>query len=415
MEPLDFGSEAMVLLTERFRVRTILDIGAGVGAHARFFRDRGHDVTTISWSDPPEFTSDMLGDYTRTEFEEPYDAIWASHVLEHQRDPGAFLRKLFRDLKAGGVAAITVPPAKQQIVGGHLTIWNAGLLLYNMIMAGFDCRDASVKTYGYNVSVIVRKRLARLPSDLVMNRGDIERLSRFFPFEARQAFNGQIPEMKWDSRPVDVRPPAGSAYDHDTLSIHKLRDMASPFERDLDLLLWAMECREIEGHVLEFGVFRGKSITALAESDPLQQIHGFDSFEGLPEDWVRSPSSTYPRGHFRVETLPVLPTNARLVKGRFDETLPSWRTRTPGPISLIHLDGDLYSSALEPLCILNDRILRGTMIVFDELCDWSDSGIYPEWPQHEWRALLTWMHRFGRKVRPLGRGPRFNGAFVVEA
>ena len=336
-------------------------------------------------------------------------------MLEHQANPGLFLRKIYRDLKAGGVVAVTVPPAKSTIVGGHLTLWNAGLLLYNLIMAGFDCRNAAVKSYGYNISVIVRKRRACHPRDMVMDCGDIERLAHFFPCPAKQDFEGHIIELNWNLEAFDPRPVAGPVFDHLTLSIDKLRNQPTPFETDLDLLLWAMECRENDGHVLEFGVFQGRSINALAKFDPQVAIFGFDIFAGLPEAWVRSDVSTYQRGHFAVPALPTVPPNVTLVTGFFDQTLAPWRNRTLGPIALLHLDGDLYSSAIEPLCALNDRIVPGTMIVFDELCDWGDSGTYPRWQEHEWRALLVWMERYGRCIRPLGRGPSFNAAFVVAA
>lgn len=126
----------------------------------------------------------------------PFDAIWCCHVLEHQRNVGAFLEKCFADLKDGGWLAVTVPPRKDEIVGGHLTLWNAGLLLYNLILAGFDCSGASVKTYGYNVSVIVRKRRANLPA-LKMDCGDIESLAEFFPMPVEQGFSGLIGGINW--------------------------------------------------------------------------------------------------------------------------------------------------------------------------------------------------------------------------
>ena len=80
--------------------------------------------------------------------------------------------------------------------GGHLSLWNAGLLLYNLILAGFDCRSAAVKTYDYNVSVIVRKKAAPLP-ELTYDFGDIEKLSQFFPFEAKHGFDGNIESINW--------------------------------------------------------------------------------------------------------------------------------------------------------------------------------------------------------------------------
>lgn len=170
---------------------TVLDIGSGEGVHAQIMRDAGKEVTTIAWTGE----ADIVGDYMDNHFE-PFDAIWASHVLEHQRNTGAFLDKCFDELKDRGILAITVPPLKQDIVGGHVNLYNAGLLLYQMILAGFDCSQAMVKTYGYNISVIVRKKKAELPA-LWYDRGDIELLNQFFPMQVKQGFNGHIASVNW--------------------------------------------------------------------------------------------------------------------------------------------------------------------------------------------------------------------------
>lgn len=107
-----------------------------------------------------------------------------------------FLKKCFDLLEDDGILAITIPPLKHAIVGGHLTLWNAGLLIYNLILAGFDCSKASVKTYGYNISVIVRKKQA-VHGQLVMDNGDIETIAHLFPFNAKQGFHGEIKEINW--------------------------------------------------------------------------------------------------------------------------------------------------------------------------------------------------------------------------
>ena len=163
---------------------SVLDIGSGGGLHSAHFRDLSKQVTTVNLEPP----ADYVGDYLETDLPQ-HDLIWASHVLEHQPNPNLFLKKCFED--CGRYFAVTVPPLKHEIVGGHLTLWNAGLLIYNMVIAGWDCRHANVLTYGYNISVIVEKKKAVLPA-LRMDSGDIERLSGFFPFPVSQGFNGNI-------------------------------------------------------------------------------------------------------------------------------------------------------------------------------------------------------------------------------
>jgi hypothetical protein len=169
----------------------VLDIGSGLGLQANIMRNSGLNVVTLDKVLPADIQSGwptLLGRY--------YDAIWCSHTLEHSFNPGEFLEGIYTHLEVGGWLAITVPPAKPNIVGGHVTMWNAGLLLYNLILAGFDCSDAQVLTYEYNVSVILQKKIAILP-ELKYDNGDIEILAQFFPFDAKQSFNGDIQQYNW--------------------------------------------------------------------------------------------------------------------------------------------------------------------------------------------------------------------------
>lgn len=188
-----FAIEALGRLLEYKDVHSVLDIGCGEQIHADIMREAGMDVTALSLTPP----ADLYGDYLDIDFDEKFDAIWASHVLEHSPNPGHFLAKCFEDLRDGGVLAVTVPPAKHEIVGGHVTLWNEGLLLVNLVLAGFDCSLARVGVYGYNISVIVRKRAAELPP-LVMDCGDIERLAQFFPLAVEHGFDGRIGNVNWD-------------------------------------------------------------------------------------------------------------------------------------------------------------------------------------------------------------------------
>lgn len=187
------GEEALARMLSYPDIVTVLDVGSGDGHHAAVLRASEKQVTTISLEAP----ADVIADYLTYTPKAQFDAIWACHVLEHQLNVNAFLKKCFSDLKDNGILAITVPPAKMEIVGGHVTLWNAGLLLYNLILAGFDCSRARVSSdYGYNISVIVRKKLAKLPV-LRGDYGDIELLAKFFPFKAEHGFNGRLSPINW--------------------------------------------------------------------------------------------------------------------------------------------------------------------------------------------------------------------------
>jgi SAM-dependent methyltransferase len=190
-----FGDEAARKLVKDYSFNTLLDIGSGPKSAAySLFTENAKTVTRQDIN--PDYQPDLLGDFNNLAIVDQYDCIWCSHVLEHQLNVNHFLTKIFHTLKDGGVLAITVPPLKEEIVGGHVTLWNAGLLLYNLILAGFDCRDAAVKTYGYNISVIVQKKTAILP-DLLFDAGDIRTLNEFFPLGVFEGFDGNIQELNW--------------------------------------------------------------------------------------------------------------------------------------------------------------------------------------------------------------------------
>jgi methyltransferase family protein len=128
--------------------------------------------------------------------------------------------------------------------------------------------------------------------------------------------------------------------------------------------------------VCEFGVWQGRTITALARLFPERTIYGFDAFQGLPEPW----RDGYPRGIFHLPRLPRVPPNVRLVRGWFHETLPTFLHNTPGQVAFLHIDCDLYSSAKTVLDALRGRLAQGSVILFDEFFN------YPGWRAGEYRA-----------------------------
>ena len=201
------SGQAMQKLLNEFEFNNVLDLGCGAGWHTRHFAKRGKKVTALDYrqherldiSELEKFNVEFVfQDVMEYSSEGLVDALWCSHVLEHQLNPNLFLIKLHSLLKEEGVLAITVPPLKHEIVGGHVTLWNAGLLLYHLVLAGFDCASASILRYGYNISVIVKKRSIALPKEIGFCNGDIEKLAQYLPTgKLTQGFNGDIAEHNW--------------------------------------------------------------------------------------------------------------------------------------------------------------------------------------------------------------------------
>jgi hypothetical protein len=146
----------------------------------------------------------------------------------------------------------------------------------------------------------------------------------------------------------------------------------------------------VEGLMLEFGVFRGDSLRRIARA-VAQEVHGFDSFEGLPEDW----SHYQKRGRFSLDgKVPAFEeTNVRIHPGWFDRVLPAFLAAHPQPVRFLHLDCDLYSSTRTVLELLAPRIVPGTVIVLDEYLN------YPGWEAHEFKAFQEFVQAGGRRYR----------------
>ena len=183
-----------------------------------------------------------------------------------------------------------------------------------------------------------------------------------------------------------------------------------------DLLRKSLQMADPNGWFMEFGVHTGRSLNMMASWHPDTTFYGFDSFEGLPSEWKRSDTSTYKVGHFSHE-IPKMKENVELVKGFFDTSLSKWIDENAYPfdyVSFVHIDSDLYESAKTVLSELDDYFRSGTIIVFDELVDWQDSGIYPYWKDGEWKALCEWVNEYDREFDVIGRGLHYEASIRVK-
>lgn len=142
----------------------------------------------------------------------------------------------------------------------------------------------------------------------------------------------------------------------------------------------------------EFGVYSGQSLAMIAKHMP---VIGFDSFDGLPEDWrpgfKKGKFAVKGRDHQLPHTL-----NAMLIRGLFEDTAHSF----PFPeLDLVHIDCDLYSSTVTALESVVRYINPGTVIVFDEFHG------YPGHEDHETKAWVEFVSRYGVSYVTLAEGP----------
>jgi len=155
--------------------------------------------------------------------------------------------------------------------------------------------------------------------------------------------------------------------------------------------LMAAQLQDRKVLYLEFGVWEGESIRywagLLKNSDSM--LHGFDSFEGLPDDF----NLTHPRLAFSTHgQVPAIEDNrVKFFKGWFEETLPGYSV-PDHDIMVVNLDADLYSSTKTVLRFLKDYVKPGTYLYFDELND----------RHHELKAFDEFLKETGMKFRVVG-------------
>jgi O-methyltransferase len=158
---------------------------------------------------------------------------------------------------------------------------------------------------------------------------------------------------------------------------------------------------------VEFGVHTGGSITRWSQRNkhPESRFYGFDSFEGLPEDWT----PTVKKDYFDLGgKIPVIDdARVTLIKGWFQNTLPEFLKdfRADKPL-VIHNDSDLYSSTLFALTSMDQFIKPGSLIIFDDF----NSAL------HEFRAWNDYCRAFMRDGSPVALTAQYAEqiAFVME-
>ena len=129
---------------------------------------------------------------------------------------------------------------------------------------------------------------------------------------------------------------------------------------------------------LEFGVYVGTTINFF--SNYVNEIYGFDSFEGLREDWIGN--KNHPKGQFNLsEKLPKLNKNVIPVVGWVQDTLCPFLDKHKPEINFVHLDMDTYESTKFVLTKIKPYLTKNCTIAFDELYN------YPGWEMGEYRAL----------------------------
>ena len=134
----------------------------------------------------------------------------------------------------------------------------------------------------------------------------------------------------------------------------------------IDCLKLVSKFKDVNGSVIECGVWRGGMIAGIAEVlGNNRNYYLFDSFEGLPETWNYFMSK---------EILDV------------GGALPEIRDE---PIAILRLDGDWYDSTMVCLEHLFPKVIPGGLIILDDYYAWDGCS----------KALHDYLSKYKRAER----------------
>jgi O-methyltransferase len=157
---------------------------------------------------------------------------------------------------------------------------------------------------------------------------------------------------------------------------------------------------------LEFGVASGSSFFWWMKKNnhPDSVFRGFDTFEGLPENW-----GGFKKGAMAFEQAESNDGRSEFIRGIFQESLhpfiESNKDLLQQKLKVIHLDADLFSSTLFVLSQLYPYLRKGDIIFFDEF----------NVANHEFLAFKIFTESFYVKLRPVGAVNNFyQTAFIVD-
>jgi len=143
---------------------------------------------------------------------------------------------------------------------------------------------------------------------------------------------------------------------------------------------------------IEFGVFGGQSFFWWMEHNQhsLSTFHGFDTFEGLPEDWGLG----FKKGDMSSGVPALNDPRGKFYKGLFQDTVPAFVKQFPASANkkIIHLDADLFSSTLYALTSMAPIIKPGDILLFDEF----------NVPNHEFFAFKVFSESYYIKTKLIG-------------
>lgn len=147
------------------------------------------------------------------------------------------------------------------------------------------------------------------------------------------------------------------------------------FEELLNISRFCGVTLRLKGEIAEFGVYKGGSARILASEKGSREVHLFDSFDGMHKT---SEFDLHRKGDFRDTSLEKVKKYLQLYdkvffhKGWFPQTTKGVEKKR---FSFVHLDVDLYQSAMDALAFFYPRLVKGGIVLSHDYNSISCPGV----------------------------------------
>lgn len=211
------GIECALRLIADYKINSLIDVGAGGTDHKFLFTMYGGgEVYTNDIKGKGQYN--YPGDFMHIDFDRKFHIVYASNIIEHMKNTGMFIEKLFNICDDDGYVAIVVPrPHLNRLLSGHINIYTPVTLLYNIVTSGYDCSDARVCNGVYEKSIIVKKQPIR-DKNFTYRTGVVDgvnTISKYFPWKVSHKCNALLPSVKW---PTTYKLPKTGKFDEMSLA-----------------------------------------------------------------------------------------------------------------------------------------------------------------------------------------------------
>ncbi len=172
------------------------------------------------------------------------------------------------------------------------------------------------------------------------------------------------------------------AYDNRNIAYNDFKSKWD-YKKRYPLYQWVIINEALTGTInyLEFGVAGGESFRWFMEknTDASSRFYGFDTFDGLPEDWGPFKKGAFTNNNVLPE---IIDSRGKFFQGLFQQTLPGFlKSFDNSRRNVIMLDADLWSATLYTLATMAPYLKSGDIIFFDEFVV----------PTHEFKAFTDFV------------------------